>query len=232
MCSLYNYLCFCVLCCILCIEYSSFISILGHQVQKQQWYNWYLLLKMILQFYHSPPPLPPPVWYWSWNSNTLATWWEKLTHWKRPWCWERLGAGEGDDRRWDGWMASPTQRTWAWVNSGSWWWAWKPGVLQFIGSQKVGHDWGTELNLGYQVQKQQWHRWYLLLKTSLQFYHFPLPLPPPVSNCSGVPAIVLYHHTFQSNSTVRFKVSPLFVVCSLCIISVISIANVLQYSTI
>ena len=52
-------------------------------------------------------------WCWSWNSNTLATWWEELTHWKRPWCWERLKAGgEGDDREWDGWMASPTQWTW------------------------------------------------------------------------------------------------------------------------
>ena len=51
-------------------------------------------------------------WCWSWNSNTLATWCEDLTHWKRPWCWERLKAGgEGDDREWDGWMASPTQWT-------------------------------------------------------------------------------------------------------------------------
>ena len=56
------------------------------------------------------------------NSNTLAAWCEELTHWKRPWCWERLGAGgEGDDRGWDGWMASLTQWTWVWVNSGSWW---------------------------------------------------------------------------------------------------------------
>ena len=48
-------------------------------------------------------------WCWSWNSNTLATWWEELTHWKRPWCWERLkSGGEGADRRWDGWMTSPT----------------------------------------------------------------------------------------------------------------------------
>ena len=51
-------------------------------------------------------------WCWSWNSNTLATWCEELTHLKRPWCWERLRAGgEGDDRGWDGWMASPTQWT-------------------------------------------------------------------------------------------------------------------------
>ena len=58
---------------------------------------------------------------WSWNSNTLATCCGELTHLKRPWCWERLRAGEGDDRGWDGWMASPTQWTWVWVNSGSWW---------------------------------------------------------------------------------------------------------------
>ena len=58
-----------------------------------------------------------------------------------------LGAeGEGDDRGWDGWMASLTRWTWVWVNSGSWWWTGRPGVLQFMGSQRVGHDWVTELN--------------------------------------------------------------------------------------
>ena len=52
-------------------------------------------------------------WYWSWSTNTLATWWEEPTHWKRPWCWERLKAGgEGDDRGWDGWTALQTQWTW------------------------------------------------------------------------------------------------------------------------
>ena len=86
-------------------------------------------------------------WCWSWNSNTLATCCEELTHWKRPWCWERLRAGgEGDDIGWDGWMASPTQWTWVWVDSGSWWWTGSPGMLQFMGSQRVGHDWATELN--------------------------------------------------------------------------------------
>ena len=84
---------------------------------------------------------------WSWNSNTLATWWEELTHWKRPWCWERLKVGgEGDDRGWDGWMASPTQWTWVWVDYGSWWWTGRPGVLQSMGLERVGHDWATELN--------------------------------------------------------------------------------------
>ena len=85
-------------------------------------------------------------WCWSWNSNTLATWYKELTHWKRPWCWERLKAGgERDDRGWDGLMASPTRWTWVWVNSGSWWRTGRPGVLQFMGLQRVGHDWMTEL---------------------------------------------------------------------------------------
>ena len=84
---------------------------------------------------------------WSWNSKTLATSCKELTHWQRLWCWEGLGAGgEGDDRGWDGWMASPTQWTWVWVNSGSWWWTWRPGVLWFMGSQRVGHDWATKVN--------------------------------------------------------------------------------------
>ena len=66
---------------------------------------------------------------------------------ERPWCWERLKAGrEGDNRGWDSWMASPTQRTWIWVNSGSWWWTGRTGVLQSMGSQRVRHDWATELN--------------------------------------------------------------------------------------
>ena len=86
-------------------------------------------------------------WCWSWNSNSLASWCEELTHWKRLWCWERLRAGgEGDNRGWDDWMASPTQWTWVWVDSGSWWWTGSPGVLQFMGSQRVGHNWETELN--------------------------------------------------------------------------------------
>ena len=54
------------------------------------------------------------------------------------------GGGEGDDRGWDGWMASPTQRTWVQINSGSWCWTGRPGVLQSMGSQRVGHDWATE----------------------------------------------------------------------------------------
>ena len=75
-------------------------------------------------------------WSWSWNSNPLATWCEELTHWERPWFWERLKAGrEGDDRESDGWMASLTQWTWVWASSGRWWrtgkpWHWIHGVTR------------------------------------------------------------------------------------------------------
>ena len=76
----------------------------------------------------------------------FGTWCEELTHLKRPWCWERLRAGgEGNNGGWDDCMASPTQWTWVWVDSRSWWWTRRPGMLQFIGLQRVGHDWATEL---------------------------------------------------------------------------------------
>ena len=95
---------------------------------------------------------------WRWDSSTLATSWEELTHWKRPWCWEGLGAGgEGEDRGWDYWMASPTRWAWVRVNTRCWWWTGWPGMLRFMGLQRVGHDWATELNwiifLGYFVSK-------------------------------------------------------------------------------
>ena len=74
--------------------------------------------------------------------NTFVTWCEEPTHNKRPWCWERLKVGEeGDNRERDGWMASPTQRTWVWANSARWWRTGKPGMLQSMGLQRVGHDW-------------------------------------------------------------------------------------------
>ena len=79
--------------------------------------------------------------------KTLATWCEEVTHLKRPWCWKRLKVGEGDDRGWDGWMASLTQWTWVWVNSGNWWWTERPGELQSMRSQRVRHDWASELRL-------------------------------------------------------------------------------------
>ena len=70
-----------------------------------------------------------------------------LIHWKRPWCLERLKAGgEGDDRGWDGWIASPTRWTWIWVGSGSWWRTGRPGMLQSMGSQRARPNSATEPN--------------------------------------------------------------------------------------
>ena len=95
---------------------------------------------------------------WSWNFNTLATWCEELTHWKRPWCWERLRAGgEWDDRGWYGWMASPTWWTWVWASSESWWWTGKPGVLQsmWLQSQTQLSNWTDWTDPGISIS--QWH---------------------------------------------------------------------------
>ena len=98
-------------------------------------------------------------WCWSWNSNTLATSCEELIHWERPWCWERLETvGEADGRGWDGLMSSPTQWTWVWINSRSWWWTGRSGVVWFMGSQRVRHDWATGLN---------WARENILARNSL-----------------------------------------------------------------
>ena len=72
-------------------------------------------------------------WCWSWSSNILVTWCKQLTHWKRPWSWERLKAGEEGIRGWDGWMASPMQWTWTWANFGRWWGTERPVVLQSMG---------------------------------------------------------------------------------------------------
>ena len=86
-----------------------------------------MMLKLKLQYFG----------HLMWRGHSL----EKL------WCWEGLGAGgKGDDRGWDGWMASLTRWTWVWVNSGNWWWTGRPSMLRFIGSQSVEHDWATELN--------------------------------------------------------------------------------------
>ena len=86
-------------------------------------------------------------WCWSWNSSTLDTWYKELTHLKRPWCWKRLRAGgERDNRGWDGWMASLTQCTWVWVDSGSWWCTGRHGVLWFMRPQRIGRDRATELS--------------------------------------------------------------------------------------
>ena len=128
---------------------------------KESWVlkNWFFWTVVLEETLDSPldckeiKPVTPKgnqSWIFIWRteteaetqSNTLATCCNKLTHWERPWCWERLKAGgEGDDRGWDGCMASPTQGMWAWVSSWSWWWTGKS-----MGLQRVGHDWAIELN--------------------------------------------------------------------------------------
>ena len=116
-------------------------------------------------------------WCWSWNSNILATWCEELTHWKRPWCWERLRAGgEGDNRGWYGWMASLTWWTWVWVDSRSWWWTGRPGMLEFIGSQRLRQDWATKLNWIelYIVYNLERTFKYKKNRYSLKFYYVPI----------------------------------------------------------
>ena len=96
------------------------------------------------------------------EAETPVLWPPDVKSWfigKDPWCWERLKAGEGDNSGWDGWMASPTQWTWVWVNSRSWWWTRRPGVLQSMGSLRVRHDWVTELMIQYliTVTLTLWH---------------------------------------------------------------------------
>ena len=98
-------------------------------------------------------------WYWSWKSNTLATWCKELIHLKRPWCWERLKVrGEGDDRGWDGWMASLTQWTWVCINTESWWWTGRTGMLQSMGLQRIRHSWATKLTDAF-LSLPSWLRW-------------------------------------------------------------------------
>ena len=98
-----------------------------------------------------------PKWNQSWiftgrtnaEAETPIFWPPHVKNWLtgKDWCWEGLGTGEeGDNRGCDGWVASWTRWTWVWVNSRSWWWTGRPGVLRFVGSQRVGHDWATELN--------------------------------------------------------------------------------------
>ena len=115
------------------------------------------------------------------KAETPILWPPHVKSWlmKSLWCWEGLGTGgEGDDRGWDGWMASPTQWTWVWVNSGSWWWTGRPDVLGFMGSQRVGHDWATELN------------WTLLCITFLA---------SKTHKCSSL----ILRHCYRSNKYVR-----------------------------
>ena len=125
----------------------------------KNWCFWTVVLEKTLECLLDCKEIKPVLnihwkdWCWSWNSNALATWCKELTHLRRPWCWERLKAwGEGDDRGWDGLIASPTQWTWVWVNSGSWWWTGQGGLASAVHgvakSRTRLSDW-TELNWGY-----------------------------------------------------------------------------------
>ena len=106
---------------------------------------------------------------------------------KRPWCWERLKArGEGDDRGWDGWMASPTWWTWVWASSGSRWWTGKPSVLQSMGLQRVRHDWAAKLN---------WWTWHSRFLCNVVLYHIGLHFHhqthPQLSIISTWPSLII-----------------------------------------
>ena len=154
-------------------------------------------------------------WCWSWNSNTFATSCKELTYLKRPQCWERLKAGgEGDDRGWDGWMASLTQWTWVSVNSGSWWWTGRPGVLQSMGLQRVRHDWATELNWTDGVRKCSD---FILLHVAVQFsqHHLLKKLSSP--HCIFLPPLskIRYPevHGFISGLSILFHWSIFLFLC-------------------
>ena len=102
-------------------------------------------------------------WCWSWHFSTLATSCKELTYWKRPWCWEGLGSGgEGEDRRWDGWMASPTWWTWVCASSGSWWWVREAGCAAVCGVAKSQTQLSNEPNWS-QDMKTSWLTWRFVL---------------------------------------------------------------------
>ena len=105
---------------------------------------------------------------WSWNSNTLSTWCKEVTHLKRSWCWERLKAGGGVDRGWDGWMASPAQWTWVWVNSQSWWWT---------GRLACCSPWGRKESA--MTERLNWTELSLDLASPTSIFLFSTPLAYP-----------------------------------------------------
>ena len=150
-----------------CSNWWNFILLNGWVICEESWtlknwWFWTLLLEktlaMPLDCKEIQPVHPSGDQYWLFIGRTDAEvetpilWPPHVKSWligKRPWCWEGLGAGgEGDNRGWDGWTASPTRCTWVWVISRSWWWTGSPGVLRFMGLQRVGHNWATELNWG------------------------------------------------------------------------------------
>ena len=135
------------------------------------------------------------------------------------------GRGEGDDRGWDSWMASPTRWTWVWVDSGNWWWTGRPGMLWFMGSKRVGHDWATELNWTETTTVHpKWCRsWVsqLALKVS-ESKHFKLYRVHSISanslgsnmfvyNPSAVSKSFLFHQLLQKPMTISHSLLTLYV---------------------
>ena len=129
----------------------------------------------------------------------MATWCKEPTHWKRPWCQKRLRAGgEGNIRGWDGWMASLTQRTWVWANSGRRWRTGKSGMLESMGSQRVRHNWATENN----------NKWYWSsLSYSWQMF---------VSLLSKMPALGMRYKYFSDALLAPNKPITLLIVAKWC----------------
>ena len=122
------------------------------------------------------------------------SWRKELTPLKRPWCWERLRAGgERDDRGWDGWMASLTQWHGFCVDSGTWWWTGRPGVLQFMGLKRVKHDWATKLNWVKETSEYyQLQVLHLGVQVTMEMFHNPLS----VSTNQWERNLLTSHHWF------------------------------------
>ena len=156
---------------VFCMQLMNSIGLIWELDHKESWApkNWCFQTMVLEKTLESPldckeikPVNPKGNQYWIFIGRPdaeaeapvlwLATWCKELTHWKRPWCWERLKAGrEGADREWNSWMASLIQWTWVWANSRRWWSTEKPGVLQSMEWQRVGHDWVTKKQLDLKI---------------------------------------------------------------------------------
>ena len=106
----------------------------------------------------------------SWSSSILVIRRAQLTYWKRPWCWERLRAEEEGIRGWEGCMASLMQWTWTWANFGRWWGTGKPGELQSMGSQRMGHTWAAEQQHDREVVVERWRKGKKKRKNIMSFF--------------------------------------------------------------